>query len=783
MAAINGDLLVGAAANRVQDALYKHVHAFKRRQLALLTKVVLVYARHQKTVQRSIVAVICLGILERLHKIFKLMTAERKAAATAADAASKGKVKTRVGAQLDKQFFDNMKRLVAIVIPGLATREFGMLLAHTALLVFRTFLSVTVAALDGQIVSSLVRLNGREFLTGIAKWMAVAVPATLTNSLLAYLQTMLSIRFRQNLTEHVHRKYLSNNTYYALGNLDDRIKNADQLIAVDIMKFSSSLAEIYSNLAKPTLDAFVYNIQLAKSLGVESLFGIMVIIQMSMGMLRFLTPPFGQLVAQEQKLEGEFYFTHSRLIEHAEEVALYRGHEAEKRTITRRYLRLVRHINRIFRLNVFYGMLEDFIVKYFWGAAGLVACAAPVFAERLPGVKGAAPTSSSISDVAGAVGAGGSSLGNRTRDFITNRRLLLSGSDALGRMMYSYKEIVELAGYAERVTDLLAVLDDVGEGRYVKTRVGKSAEKSLNPDDEEADIVNQRGKQVESEDDVEFIDVPIVSPNGDVLVRKLSFHVKPGMHLLIVGPNGCGKSSMFRILGGLWPVYGGTVRKPSMSQIFYIPQRPYLPIGSLRDQIIYPDCVADMAAKGVTDDDLFDILSVVQLGHVVEREGGWDTVKLWRDALSGGDKQRVAMARLFYHRPRYAIMDECTSAVSMDVERIMYTHATSLGITLLTVSHRQSLWQYHNYILQYDGQGGYMFSKLDPERRIALLEEKQQIEQELASIKELEARLHDLEMERRIALLEEKQQIEQELASIKELEARLHDLEMQVSAY
>ncbi|KAJ1834613.1 ATP-binding cassette long-chain fatty acid transporter pxa2 [Coemansia sp. RSA 2711] len=727
VAAVNADLFVGAVVDRIQDVLYKRVHNFKRQQLAVLTRAVVLYARHQKVVQRSIIALVCVGLIDRLRRVVKLAKSKRQPNKDANDTGP------RRGAQLDKQFFENMRRLMAIVIPGLLSKEFGMLVAHTVLLVVRTFLSVAVAALDGQIVSSLVRLRGREFLLGIAKWMGMAVPATLTNSLLGYVQTTLAIRFRQNLTEHVHTKYLANNTYYSVGNLDDRIKNADQLIAVDVAKFANSLAEIYSNLAKPTLDAFVYNVQLARSLGVESLFGIMVIIQMSMGMLRVLAPPFGQLVAQEQRLEGDFYFAHSRLIEHAEEIALYRGHEAEKRTITRRYMRLVRHVNRIFRLNVFYGMLEDFIVKYFWGAAGLVACAAPVFAERLPGAQKAV-----------AVLQGENILGDRTRDFITNRRLLLSGSDALGRMMYSYREIVELAGYAERVTDLLTVLDDVNAGNFVKTRVGKSAEKSLESGDE-PDIIAQRGQVVESTDDVEFIDVPIVSPNGDVLVKQLSFHVKPGRHLLIVGPNGCGKSSMFRILGGLWPVYGGTLRKPSMSQIFYIPQRPYLPIGTLRDQIIYPDTAEDMERKGVSDASLQAILGVVQLGSVVEREGGWDAVKPWRDALSGGDKQRIAMARLFYHRPQYAIMDECTSAVSMDVEKIMYTHATQLGITLLTVSHRQSLWQYHNWILQYDGQGGYMFSELDPERRIALMEEKQEIEQELSLIRDMEARLNELE--------------------------------------
>lgn len=80
-----------------------------------------------------------------------------------------------------------------------------------------------------------------------------------------------------------------------------------------------------------------------------------------------------------------------------------------------------------------------------------------------------------------------------------------------------------------------------------------------------------------------FKDVPILSPNGDVLVEKMSFEISPGMHLMIAGPNGCGKSSLFRILGELWPATGGSVHKPQIDKIFYIPQRPYLPQGTLRD--------------------------------------------------------------------------------------------------------------------------------------------------------------------------------------------------------
>lgn len=174
-----------------------------------------------------------------------------------------------------------------------------------------------------------------------------------------------------------------------------------------------------------------------------------------------------------------------------------------------------------------------------------------------------------------------------------------------------------------------------------------------------------------------FEDVPIISPNGDTLISKMSFKIEPGMHLMIAGPNGCGKSSLFRILGELWPATGGVIHKPKADQIFYIPQRPYLPNGTLRDQLIYPDTLAQFKAKGKTDEDLMTLLNDVRLGKLVKREGGWSSDNDWNDVLSGGEKQRVAMARLLYHKPKYAILDECTSAVSIDVEQHLYDHMKS----------------------------------------------------------------------------------------------------------
>ncbi|KAG5990648.1 hypothetical protein E4U43_004223, partial [Claviceps pusilla] len=540
---------------------------------------------------------------------------------------------------------------------------------------------------------------------------------------LSYHQAELSLKYRTRLTQHIHDKYLSNLTFYGISALDDRIKNPDQLIAVDVSKFSNSLAELYSNLAKPLLDMTIYTYSLSKSVGGEGVVFMSLLVQLSANIMRVLTPPFGKYVADEARLEGEFRYQHSRLIDYSEEVALYNGHVAEKDTLDKGYFTLIKHVNYILRRRFYHGFMEDFIIKYFWGALGLLLCSVPVFV-KLPGSGG---------------GQGIVNMGDRTESFVTNRRMLLSASDAFGRIMFSYREIMELAGYTSRVASLLGVMDDIQSGHFEKRLVS-----STGTEDNEA-VLQGRGTVLESED-ITFIDVPIISPNGDVLVKALSFSLSHGDHLLVVGPNGCGKSSLFRILGGLWPVYGGTVHKPPFHAIFYLPQRPYLSRGSLRQQIIYPDSLRQMRARGVTDQDLLSILRLLDLEHLLDLypESSWDAEAEWRDVLSGGLQQRIAMARLFYHRPRYAILDECTSSVTLDTERVMYEHAKALGITLMTVSHRRSLWKYHTHILQFDGQGHYVFTKLDAEKRLSLEDEKEELEVKLRQVPELERRLEEL---------------------------------------
>ncbi|TRX97304.1 hypothetical protein FHL15_001582 [Xylaria flabelliformis] len=693
----------------------------------VVSQLVDLYVSNRTRISRAVYLTLVLALVNRIrHAVSEQKAASAREAAKRSsgttssdtpDSASKKKV------ELNREFFRSLLRLLNIVIPGASSKEARMLLSHSFFLVVRTLISLKVAEMDGAIVKALVKGSGKEFLTRIVWWMLIAVPATFTNSMLSYHQAELSLKYRTRLTQYIHDKYLSKLTFYGISALDDRIKNPDQVISVDVAKFSNSLAELYSNLAKPLLDMTIYTWSLSKSVGGEGVVFMSLLVQLSAGVMRALTPPFGKYVADEARLEGEFRFQHSRLIDHSEEVALYHGHEAEKDTLDKGYFTLIKHVNYILRRRFYHGIMEDFVIKYFWGALGLLLCSVPVF-FKLPGQLGETI-----------------SMGDRTETFVTNRRMLLSASDAFGRVMFSYREIMELAGYTSRVASLLDVMDDIQAGHFEKKLVSSSGI------EEHEAVLKGRGKVVESKD-IEFIDVPIISPNGDVLVKALSFSLKQGDHLLVVGPNGCGKSSLFRILGGLWPVYGGTVYKPPFTDIFYIPQRPYLSRGSLRQQITYPDSLRAVRARGVTDAQLLDILKILSLEHLVDLyPEGWDAEAEWRDVLSGGLQQRVAMARLFYHKPRYAILDECTSSVTLETEKVMYDNAKALGITLMTVSHRRSLWKYHSRILQFDGQGNYVFTKLDAEKRLQLEDEKEDLEVLLRQVPEIERRIGELTAE------------------------------------
>ena len=541
------------------------------------------------------------------------------------------------------------------------------------------------------------------------------------------MQSKVAIAFRTRLTRYIHDLYLNNNlNYYKLLNLDGGIgQGADQFITNDLTLFTASAASLYSSIGKPLVDLFVFNYQLFRSLGPLALTGLLANYFMTATALRRLSPPFGKLKAVEGRKEGDFRALHSRLIANAEEVAFYGGADMEKVFLDKGYKDLKIWMEGIYRLKIRYNMLEDFVLKYSWSAFGYLITSLPVFLPEWGGFDGRSglPTSEAASS---------NRSHARMQQFITNKRLMLSLADAGSRMMYSIKDLSELAGYTSRVYTLISTLHRVHAGQY-------EAPRGISP--ETYSLSDILGTLHRGYDGVRFENVPLVAPAiyplpGHLLIPSLSFTITPGAHVLISGPNGAGKSSIARVLGGLWPVYRGLVSRPRNSGtdgIMFLPQRPYLASGTLRDQVIYPHSEIDMRDSGRKDSELFQILEDVRLGYLPEREGGWNVRKEWKDVLSGGEKQRMAFARLLYHEPRYAVIDEGTSAVSSDVEGLLYERCKDRGITLLTISTRVSLKRYHEWNLDL-GQGEegdeWVFDRIGTE------EEREGVERELESLRE-----------------------------------------------
>ena len=544
------------------------------------------------------------------------------------------------------------------------------------------------------------------------------------------MQSKVAIAFRTRLTRYIHDLYLNDNlNYYKLLNLDGGIgQGADQFITNDLTLFTASAASLYSSIGKPLVDLFVFNYQLFRSLGPLALTGLLANYFITATALRRLSPPFGKLKAVEGRKEGDFRTLHSRLIANAEEIAFYGGADMEKVFLDKGFKDLKIWMEGIYRLKIRYNMLEDFVLKYSWSAFGYLITSLPVFLPEWGGSDGR----SELPDPDASEVASPNRSHARMQQFITNKRLMLSLADAGSRIMYSIKDLSELAGYTSRVYTLISTLHRVHAGRYESPRGTSPEPYSL------GDIL---GTLHRGYDGVRFENVPLVAPAifplpGDLLIPSLSFTITPGAHVLISGPNGAGKSSIARVLGGLWPVYRGLVSRPRNSGIdgiMFLPQRPYLASGTLRDQVIYPHSEIDMRDSGRKDSELHQILEDVRLGYLPEREGGWNVRKEWKDVLSGGEKQRMAFARLLYHEPRYTVIDEGTSAVSSDVEGLLYERCKDRGITLLTISTRVSLKRYHEWNLDL-GQGEegdeWIFDRIGTE------EEKEGVERELESLRE-----------------------------------------------
>jgi len=227
-------------------------------------------------------------------------------------------------------------------------------------------------------------------------------------------------------------------------------------------------------------------------------------------------------------------------------------------------------------------------------------------------------------------------------------------------------------------------------------------------------------------DDLTFDKVSIYKPDGTLLCKNLNFEITTGQRVLVTGGNGCGKSSMFRVIRKLWPLVEGTITMPEEEDIYFLTQVNFVPVGSLRELVTYPLTEEETRATGRTDQDVLDCLEwahvspkVIEdgkaqlqftvLGEIVRPE--LHAIRDWQKDLSPGQKQKLAFARLFFHQPRFVVLDECTNGISPDVEQSLYDRCTTLELGVFSISHKIELKEFHDYELHFnnDDEGSYLY--------------------------------------------------------------------------
>lgn len=675
------------------------------------------------------------------------------------------------------RFLIQMQILTKILIPSLLDKNSLLLAGQIFFLVMRTWLSLYVAKLDGKIVRDIIAVRSDRFMIDMMHWFLLALPASYTNSAIKLLQKKLSLNFRANLTRYIHDMYLDKRlAFYKLifdsDCNDSVVRNIDNSITNDVTNFCEATTSIFANMAKPMIDLIFFSVYLRDNLGSFGVAGIFINYFITGFILRKYTPPLGKLASRKSTADGNYYNYLLNMINNHEEIAFYQGTNVESEKVRQLYGDLMNKSLLVDRVKFKYNMVEDYILKYTWSGLGYVFASIPIVLSTLT--------------------TGINSEQHNMKEFIVNKRLMLSLADAGSRLMHSIKEISQLTGYTNRIFTLLIVLHRAHstEFNYGAIREAVNSEQdrvSLNKPDISIGEPNSeleefiRGTVQNNFNGLRLENIDIIIPSakaikGTKLIDKLTFQLpmitshgrlnldvtnfngqqdsntmlpisnEPSSSLLILGPNGCGKSAIQRVIAGIWPIYNkkGLLSRPSASNIFCIPQRPYFAKGgTFRDQIIYPMSTDEFFDRGYKNGILVNILKEVHLEYLLERSHGlsyFDTVQDWRDVLSGGEKQRMNYARILFHRPAYVILDEATNAISIDMEDYLFNVLKKFRFNYVTISQRPSLIKYHDMLLEITGkEGKWNLQTIGTDEAIMTIEhEIEELQEKLKHVEEWE---------------------------------------------
>jgi vitamin B12/bleomycin/antimicrobial peptide transport system ATP-binding/permease protein len=533
-------------------------------------------------------------------------------------------------------------------------RARGLLLSVIGLSLGYTGISVLLNNKRGELISALSAQDEARFWQTITVFVAtLAVYAPLYAGYV-YLRDRLGLNWRSWLTNDFISRYFEHRSFYYLNHAEADIDNPDQRISEDVKSFTQEsltflLALVDALLAIGAFSSVLWGIS-------PPLIGFLVLYALvgTLTTVGVFGKPLMQLNFAQLKKEADFRFSLVRVRENAEAIAFYQGEQCESDRIKARFGAVFENFKRVIiwelNLNILTNAYEfiPFILPAIVVAPG-------IFAGELEIGK--------VTEAQGAFIRVFFSL-----NLIVDRFQSLASFGAGVERLYSFLGSLE-------TNDLTTETAENGALTTIKTEIAT----------DKAALTHC----------LMLENVTLQTPNRQrTLVEQLSVSLAPGQGLLVRGPSGCGKSSLLRAIVGLWDAGAGTIVRPPLDQMLFLPQRPYMVLGSLRDQMLYPN-----RRDAIDDEQLRQILLQVNLPDLEQRHGGLDTQQNWSEVLSLGEQQRLIFARLLVNKPICAVLDEATSALDPKNEQHLYQALQAFGIAFLSVGHRESLSDYHQSIL------------------------------------------------------------------------------------
>jgi putative ATP-binding cassette transporter len=523
----------------------------------------------------------------------------------------------------------------------------GLVALLVLLLLGRTQFNVIFNEQSGELTSALAARDSSRFwhsmrIFGLALLVGVPVYAVYY-----YVRDRLGIAWRSWLTRHFLEEYFTGRAFYEL-NSNDGIDNPDQRIADDIRAFTQKSLTFLLEIASAVLTLIAFSgVLWAIS---KTLVAILVAYAVLGSILTFAVfgKPLIGLNFLQLRREADFRFGLIRVRENAEAIAFYGGEARESAQVIERFRALHENYNKLLKRTL---------------GLNLFQYAYTFLTYALPSIIIAPRIISGELEVGRAVQAGG------------------AFAAMLGALTVFVDNFESLSGFAagiERLHAFKKALHEHGHRKPSEQEIGSAEGPTLA---------------------LEAVTLKIPG-QGRVLMSDLSLEVKSQEGLVIVGASGGGKSSLLRALAGLWRSGSGTIRRPKLGEMLFLPQRPYMISGTLRQQLLYPNVDAS-----VEDGELAAALERVNLASLVERCGGYDAELDFAKVLSIGEQQRLAVARVLLGRPKFAVLDEATSALDTENEAKLYAELRRTRATLISVTHHPALLKYHTHVLELGGDG------------------------------------------------------------------------------